>query len=194
MPFTGAAACSRAAVLTTSPAAMPSPSLGRAPSVTSASPVLTADPHLQLVALLVATQSRIASAARTARSGSSSCATGAPKSAITASPMNFSTVPPKRSSSVAQPGVVGREQRAHVLGVELLGPRGEADEVGEEDGDDLPLLAAAPVPRRAQRRRRGRTGTPPEAPRRNSGRSRAESRASVAALFEVLLRVPGTGG
>ena len=40
------------------------------------------------------TQSRIASAARTARSGSSSCATGAPNSAITASPMNFSTVPP----------------------------------------------------------------------------------------------------
>ena len=38
-------------------------------------------------------------AARTARSGSSSCATGAPKSAITASPMNFPTVPPKRSSS-----------------------------------------------------------------------------------------------
>ena len=41
---------------------------------------------------------RIASAARTARSGSSSCATGAPNSAITASPMNFSTVPPKCSS------------------------------------------------------------------------------------------------
>ena len=31
---------------------------------------------------------------RTARSGSSSCAVGAPNSAITASPMNFSTVPP----------------------------------------------------------------------------------------------------
>jgi len=44
-------------------------------------------------------QSRIASAARTARSGSSSCATGAPNNAITASPMNFSTVPPNRSSS-----------------------------------------------------------------------------------------------
>ena len=34
------------------------------------------------------------SAARTARSGSSSCATGTPNTAITASPMNFSTVPP----------------------------------------------------------------------------------------------------
>src|SRR5437667_330956 len=46
-----------------------------------------------------AIQSRIASAARTARSGSSSRVTGAPNSAITASPMNFSTVPPQRSSS-----------------------------------------------------------------------------------------------
>jgi hypothetical protein len=36
-----AAACSRAAVFTTSPAAIPSPSDGRAPSRTSASPVLT---------------------------------------------------------------------------------------------------------------------------------------------------------
>ena len=34
------------------------------------------------------------SAARTARSASSSCATGVPHTAITASPMNFSTVPP----------------------------------------------------------------------------------------------------
>jgi hypothetical protein len=43
--------------------------------------------------------SRIANAARSARSGSSSFAIGAPKTATTASPMNFSTVPPKRSSS-----------------------------------------------------------------------------------------------
>ena len=42
--------------------------------------------------------SRILSAARTARSGSSSWATGAPKTAITASPMNFSTVPPRCST------------------------------------------------------------------------------------------------
>jgi hypothetical protein len=41
----------------------------------------------------------IANAARTARSSSSSCATGTPNTAITASPMNFSTVPPNRSIS-----------------------------------------------------------------------------------------------
>jgi len=36
----------------------------------------------------------VSAAARTARSASSSCAIGIPKTAITASPMNFSTVPP----------------------------------------------------------------------------------------------------
>jgi hypothetical protein len=37
---------------------------------------------------------RNATAARTALSASSSCVSGRPKTAITASPMNFSTVPP----------------------------------------------------------------------------------------------------
>src|SRR5438132_6938878 len=40
------------------------------------------------------TRSRRAIAARTARSASSSCATGTPNTAMTASPMNFSTVAP----------------------------------------------------------------------------------------------------
>ncbi len=40
-----------------------------------------------------ARRSRISAAARTARSASSSCRTGIPNTAITASPMNFSTVP-----------------------------------------------------------------------------------------------------
>ena len=96
-PFTGAAACMRAAVLTTSPATIASPSAARAPRLTSASPVLTAIRTCS--ASCSCAQSRIASAARTARSGSSSWAVGAPKTAITASPMNFSTVPPWRSSS-----------------------------------------------------------------------------------------------
>ena len=38
---------------------------------------------------------------------------------------------------VAQPGVVGTEQRPHLLRIHLLGARREADEIGEEDGDDL---------------------------------------------------------
>ena len=103
IPSTGAADCRRAAVFITSPATIPSPSPGFASSETSASPVLTAirtwRSRSGSISLSCATASRTASAARTARSGSSSCDTGAPNTATTASPMNFSTVPPNRSSS-----------------------------------------------------------------------------------------------
>ena len=80
----------RDAVLTRSPATMPWPS---APSVTAASPVRTPARACErrIEAGTAATRS---SAARTARSASSSWATGVPHTAITASPMNFSTVPP----------------------------------------------------------------------------------------------------
>ena len=114
---------------------------GRASRVTSASPVLTAMRTSSWPSSTI--PSRIASAARTARSGSSSCATGAPKTAITASPMNFSTVPPRRSSSWRSRAWYGESVGSHVLGVERLGACGEADEVGEEHRDDLALLAAA---------------------------------------------------
>jgi hypothetical protein len=70
---------------------------------TSAPPVLTpirtSSASAGSAAFICAIASWIARAARTARSGSSSCAAGAPKTATTASPMNFSTVPPWRSSS-----------------------------------------------------------------------------------------------
>jgi hypothetical protein len=103
IPSTGAAAWSRAAVLTTSPEAIPSPSTGRASRATSASPVVTPMRTCRsmpgVASFSSAMASQMARAARTARSGSSSWATGAPNRAITASPMNFSTVPPKRSSS-----------------------------------------------------------------------------------------------
>ena len=55
--------------------------------------------------------------------------------------MNFSTVPPKRSSSLPQAGVVRSENRADVLRIEALRAGGRADEVGEDDGDHLALLA-----------------------------------------------------
>src|SRR6266571_1507647 len=87
----------REAVLTRSPATIPSPS---APIVTAASPVRTpararrsATPSSRPRWATVAVRSR---AARTARSGSSSLATGVPHTAMTASPMNFSMVPPYR--------------------------------------------------------------------------------------------------
>ena len=80
----------RAAVLTRSPATIPWPS---APSVTAASPVRTPARAFSAASRsgTAATRSR---PARTARSASSSVATGVPHTAITASPMNFSTVPP----------------------------------------------------------------------------------------------------
>ena len=95
---TGAAPCRREAVLTTSPVTIPSPSSGRAPSATTASPVLipmrTCSASAGSCAFSSAIASRMRRPALTARSASSSCATGAPKTAMTASPMNFSTVPP----------------------------------------------------------------------------------------------------
>ena len=85
-----AAVWSREAVLTRSPATIP---WSLAPIVTAASPVSTPER-----AWTPGPRSRTAStssrAARTARSASSSWATGAPQTAMTASPMNFSTVPP----------------------------------------------------------------------------------------------------
>ena len=50
----------------------------------------------------------MASAHRIARSGSSSCTIGAPNAATTASPMNFSTVPPNRRTSSAMASKNGR--------------------------------------------------------------------------------------
>jgi hypothetical protein len=90
-------------VLITSPETIPSPDSGRAPRSTSASPVLTPirtwSSSAGSASFSSAIASWMASAARTARSGSSSWETGAPNTATTASPMNFSTVPPNRSSS-----------------------------------------------------------------------------------------------
>ena len=48
---------------------------------------------------------------------------------------------------VAQPLVVGPQDRLHVLRIQLLGLRREADEVGEQDGDDLALSAGFAHPR-----------------------------------------------
>ncbi len=90
-----AAVCTRAAVFTASPATMPS---FVAPSVTATDPVTIPTridnpgaPEASPSATISVTRS---SPARTARSASSSCETGTPHTAITASPMNFSIVPP----------------------------------------------------------------------------------------------------
>ena len=55
----------------------------------------------------------------------------------------------------AQTLVVGTEDRLDVLRIELLGACREADEVGEEDGDDLPF-----APRRSHEPSLGRLADP----------------------------------
>ena len=83
----------------------------------------------------------IRSAARTARSGSSSWASGTPNTPTTASPMNFSTTPPWDSIRLPADRLVVAEQTGDVFGVQALPQRGGADEVAEQSGDDLALLA-----------------------------------------------------
>ena len=95
---------SREAVFTTSPNASASPDSGRDPidddrlaRVHRRPDLERARPGRPRFRSSIACTTR--SPARTARSASSPWATGAPKTAITASPMNFSTVPPNRSIS-----------------------------------------------------------------------------------------------
>ena len=85
-------------MLTTSPVAIPSPGAGLGAELHDRLAGRDGGPHGEIELLVLRSApsiaSRIRNPARTARSGSSSCATGAPKTAITASPTNFSTVPP----------------------------------------------------------------------------------------------------
>jgi hypothetical protein len=98
-----AACSSRAATLTGSPVTNVS-RLDGSPATTS--PVLTpmrsairVPKRRSSSSLRAPRRACISSAARHARSASSSCASGTPKTASTASPTNFSTVPPCRSSA-----------------------------------------------------------------------------------------------
>ena len=80
-----------------------------------------AGPQLERLVARLAPRWRTAStrsrAVRTARSASSSCATGVPQTAITASPMNFSTVPAVALDDLPAQLEVARQELADVLGV-----------------------------------------------------------------------------
>ena len=96
----GDAACSsRAATFTASPVA-----IVWSPAPTTTSPVFTPIRQASVIpwsrsrsSFNVVSADRMSAAARTALSASSSWTWGTPKTAMTASPMNFSTVPPWRS-------------------------------------------------------------------------------------------------
>ena len=141
----GAAAdCSRAAVLTMSPVTKPSSTALR---TATASPVWTparacsATPRDDPSA---PTRSMISSADRTARSASSSWATGVPQTAMTASPMNFSTVAAMTFHGVGGGLEVPGEHRPNVLGVTALGERRVANKVDEEHRHQPPLGVRVP--------------------------------------------------
>src|SRR5436190_8693872 len=124
----------RAAVLTRSPATIPWPS---APSVTAASPVSTpararssGAPSSSPSAETTATRS---SAARTARSASSSCATGVPPDRhhrVADELLHRAAV--ERDQPLAGLEITG-EELAYLLRVAPLGKRRETDQVGEEN-------------------------------------------------------------
>jgi hypothetical protein len=93
-----AAASSREATLTASPVTIRCP---KAISPATTGPVLIpirhsmATPRSARISGSISVSRRLMwTAARQARSASSSCTAGTPKTAITASPMNFSTAPP----------------------------------------------------------------------------------------------------
>ena len=80
--------------------------------------------------------------------------------------MNFSTVPPKRSSSSFAARVVRRKERPNVLGVELLRSAVKPTRSTKSDGDDLALLrghacaSSREAPQDVQKARSGETTVP----------------------------------
>ena len=146
-PMGGASARRRAAVFTESPTRNPSPELGTTRRRTRARPVLTPTRTCSRSSARggsLSIASTMARPARTPRSASSSCAVGTPKAPTTASPMNFSTVPPKRSMMVRAASKNARRALIHVLRVVAFAESGGvADEIGEERGHDPALGGGA---------------------------------------------------
>ena len=131
-----APASSLCAVTTASPVANACPSDG-SPATTS--PVLT---PVRIEIVTPKSRSSVAfssesagprsTAARIARRASSSWAVGIPKTAIAASPMNFSTVPPWRSSAPRTASKYRSWMRRWTSRVDALAEQGGVDDVAED--------------------------------------------------------------
>ena len=175
-------------MLTTSPVTIPSPSSGPAPSATTASPVLipirtcsesAGSSAVQLLDCLQDAQAGADGALRVVLVRDRGAEDGHDRVAdelLDRASVALDLLP--------QPGVVGADAGADVLGVGRFGGGGEADEVAEEDGDDLALLleegAGCSV---SGARRSRRMEARPEVPSRRRDRSpRGESTAAVSRL------------
>ena len=174
MPSGGAVDCSREAVFTTSPVTR-SPMRGPRAERDDDLAGRDAHPHGQrrrIVRRRCCTSSRMRSAARIARSASSSWVTGAPKTPNTTLPTIFSTVPPNPSIWRRSSSWKGRS-----LAVKSSGsapgskPALHVGDVGEQRRDE-PAFLAEGVQRRAARGAEARllgvlgaaVGTDPHAP------------------------------
>ena len=142
-----AAACSsRAATLTASPSARrwSAAGVGRRDDLAGvdAGPVRQRDPVAGARAPRSGGTAPAASRARRARraSASSSRTLGRPNTAMIASPMYFSILPPWRSMTSAIAVEVAVLDLVHRLGVDRLAERRRALEVGEDDRDGLAQL------------------------------------------------------
>ena len=130
-------------MLTTSPATIPSPRSGRAPRATTASPVVTAartatsSPSPRSSSIV----SRIRSAARTARSASSSWAIGRPEHGHDGVADELLDRPAEPLDVGLHALVVRAQRRADVLRIGPVRAIREADEIDEQHRYDLALLA-----------------------------------------------------
>ena len=151
---------SRCAVLTTSPITVGSPPARIAP--TSTSPVFTPTricTRMPSRGASAASVSCIRSAARTARSASSSWATGAPNRATISSPTILSRWPAEVDDVGDERVEAGVDEAFHLLGVAPGRKRGEADEVGHEHGDEAALVGRGDQTLPALRAKRAPSGT-----------------------------------
>src|SRR6476659_767712 len=147
-----AAPCSRAATLTASPRAAYSTRPPPPISPTTTRPVWTPTrtpnpptPHPRSTSPAYSSiSSRTRTAARTARSGSSSCAVGAPKSASTPSPARSLIVPPNDSTAVMIRDRLADDQ-LQLLGIESFGERRGSDQIREHRRHHTALVAGRPV-------------------------------------------------
>jgi hypothetical protein len=140
--FTGAADCKRAAVFTASPNISPSnPPVTRLANTSPVfTPTRTANSSDESAAFNSSTASTIARPALTARSASSSCASGTPEHRHHRTTDELLHRTSERLDHRSQPRGIRLHPRPHILWIRPFRGRREADDVAEQHGHNPPLL------------------------------------------------------